>query len=260
MFYDGVPHQEGYPRQYAPRGPTSVNQLHGPTCAFLPQFGAVSSNLPPGPPVPCGPFVEHQHERDLNPFHQIYHTNPEECRRSPPWRRYPPRHGNSQGPDSRPPTENICKQLNPSLHHAGFSIDQTQMMSMGNNPTGSSAYTQCSQLTGSRRGNPFSQEHFENERASEEFLRGLAAKEKYPVPDGAADRGDPHFRPPCPGNERGQELCADNHMYKRPSPTRGKSRGRSKSRPRSRSRSRGKSRGGGAEPGKGGQKPPRSRS
>ncbi|KAJ8359592.1 hypothetical protein SKAU_G00161170 [Synaphobranchus kaupii] len=203
MFHGGGPPGGRYPRQYAPRCriPTPFEQSQGPRMAtgFGPQFGPVSYNMPSRPTVPCGSFVPHQYERNQHAFPQFYHSSSEECRRYSTGKSEPsPGPGNNQGPCGGTPGENISRQLNPSLPFAGFSIDQTQV-SVGNSPLGLPAHTKSSQF------NPLSQEHIENERAGEEFLRCLAAKEKYPVRDGVVNRQDPLYRHPCPGNGQGQE-------------------------------------------------------
>ncbi|XP_064172948.1 zinc finger protein 318 [Anguilla rostrata] len=227
MFHGGGPGGR-YPRQYEPRcrNPTSFDQPPGPSVAtgFRPHG---QYNLPSRPRVPYGPFEPHQYEGSRPAFPPFYLGNSEECRRSSAGRGYPASGcGSNQGPCGGPPGENVGRELNPC---AGFPV-----VSMGN---------------------PHSQEDMENQRASEEFLRCLAAKEKFPVRDRAVDRGEPHYRPPCPGNGQGQEPGADDQACKRQSMgrsrsrprsrSRGRSVGRSKSRPRSRprSRSRGKSMG-----------------
>ncbi|XP_035256164.1 zinc finger protein 318 isoform X4 [Anguilla anguilla] len=222
MFHGGGPGGR-YPRQYEPRcrNPTSFDQPPGPSVAT--GFRPHGQYMPSRPRVPYGPFEPHQYEGSRPAFPPFYLGNSEECRRSSAGRGYPASGcGSNQGPCGGPPGENVGRELNPC---AGFPV-----VSMGN---------------------PHSQEDMENQRASEEFLRCLAAKEKFPVRDRAVDRGEPHYRPPCPGNGQGQEPGADDQACKRQSMGRSKSRprsrsrgrsvGRSKSRPRSRSRSQEKS-------------------
>ncbi|KAI1894405.1 hypothetical protein AGOR_G00115470 [Albula goreensis] len=234
MFYGG-PHRGPYPQRYGLRGTTP--QPPGPASVLGPQFGQAPCYLPPRPPVACGPFAETQYERDSWNVSHSSRGIPEECQRPPPGLWYPGQgSGNNQGPGISPPGENIGNRLNPLHPHSGVSLDQ--------------AHAQSAQIPDSRRVDPLNKEILSNDRANEELLRCLAAKEKFPAPDKAVDRGGPHYRP---------ELGSDNLVYKRQNPSwrsksrprrsrsrsrsRGKSQGWSKSRPRSRSRSWGKSRG-----------------
>ncbi|KAJ8248498.1 hypothetical protein GJAV_G00242670 [Gymnothorax javanicus] len=171
MFHGGGPPGGRYPRQYGPncRIPAPFNQSQGPSMAtgFGAQVG--SYNQPPG--VPCGPFVPRQFDSNRYTFPAFYHSNSEASRSSSAGLSYPsPGPGNGQGPCGAAPGENVGLQLNPSLPSAGFSGDQTQT-SVSNDPLGLQVY---------RKVNCPSQDDIENERAGEEFLRCLAAKEKLP--------------------------------------------------------------------------------
>ncbi|XP_036403310.1 zinc finger protein 318 [Megalops cyprinoides] len=243
MFCGGRPQQRGHDQQFAPCEPTPYVPPPDPSTApFGPDLGPAPCHLPPGQyPYGTG-FVEKQ-ARDRHGFTPYYQG---ECRRSPSGRRYPPPgSGENHGLGSGPPREHTSKPPDPSLLHGGFSIDHSLVLSIGNGQTCSSSRAECFQFPDPRRAHSLGQDRLKNERASEEFLSCLAAKEKYPVPERAADKGDPHYRPPHPGKEPG--CGADYQGHKRRSLSRGRSyrrsQGRSKSRARSRSRSRGRSRG-----------------
>ncbi|KAG7462563.1 hypothetical protein MATL_G00186160 [Megalops atlanticus] len=217
MFSGGRPQLRGHDQQFAPCEPTPYDPPPNPSTApFGPDLGPAPCHLPPGP-YPYGTGYVEEQERDRHGFTPHYK---EEYRRSPSGRRYPPGSGENHGLGSGPPREHTSKPLDPSLLHGGFSIDHSLVLSIGNGQTCSSSRVECSQFPDPRRVHSLGQEHLKNERASEEFLSCLAAKEKYPVPERAADKGDPHYRPPHPGKGPGrkelEEMLSRTSTMKKP--------------------------------------------